>query len=57
MAALLAIEEAILPDYKQNRKDKYATQTEEEKIAFEEFFEEYQATLELYGCVFAYTTF
>lgn len=37
----------ILPDYKQNRKDKYATQTEEEKIAFEEFFEEYQATLEL----------
>ena len=38
---------AILPDYKQNRKDKYATQTEEEKIAFEEFFEEYQATLEL----------
>ena len=37
----------ILPDYKQNRKDKYATQPEEEKIAFEEFFEEYQATLEL----------
>ena len=37
----------ILPDYKQNRKDKYATQTEEEKIAFEEFFEEDQATLEL----------
>tara|TARA_B100001094_G_scaffold44598_1_gene39395 strand:- start:8648 stop:9472 length:825 start_codon:yes stop_codon:yes gene_type:complete len=40
---------AILPDYKQNRKDKYATQTEEEKIAFEEFFEEYQATLDLLG--------
>ena len=38
---------AILPDYKQNRKDKYATQTEEEKIAFEEFFEEYQATLDM----------
>ena len=37
----------ILPDYKQNRKDKYATQTEEEKIAFEEFFEEYQATLDM----------
>lgn len=37
----------ILPDYKQNRKDKYATQTEEEKIAFEEFFEEYQATLDI----------
>ena len=40
---------AILPDYKQNRKDKYATQTEEEKIAFEEFFEEYQATLDVLG--------
>ena len=40
---------AILPDYKQNRKDKYATQTEEEKIAFEEFFEEYQATLDMLG--------
>jgi len=37
----------ISPDYKQNRKDKYAEQTEEEKIAFEEFFEEYEATLEL----------
>ena len=40
---------AILPDYKQNRKDKYATQTEEEKIAFEECFEEYQATLDVLG--------
>jgi len=38
---------AILPEYKQNRKDKYATQTEDEKIAFEEFFEEYKATLDL----------
>tara|TARA_B100001964_G_scaffold245463_1_gene332582 strand:+ start:6437 stop:7252 length:816 start_codon:yes stop_codon:yes gene_type:complete len=37
----------ILPSYKQNRKDKYATQTEEEQIAFEEFFEEYNATLDL----------
>ncbi len=37
----------ISPDYKQNRKDKYAEQSEEEKIAFEEFFEEYEATLEL----------
>ena len=37
----------IDPNYKQNRKDKYATQTEEEKIAFEEFFEEYQATLDI----------
>ena len=37
----------ILPEYKLNRKDKYATQTDEEKIAFEEFFEEYQVTLDL----------
>ena len=27
----------ISPDYKQNRKDKFADQSEEEKIAFEEF--------------------
>ena len=27
----------ILPDYKRNRKDKYADQTEAEKVAFEEF--------------------
>lgn len=37
----------ILPEYKQNRKDKYATQTEEEKQAFINFFEEYEETLEL----------
>lgn len=37
----------ILPEYKLNRKDKYADQTQAEKIAFEEFFEEYQATLDL----------
>ena len=27
----------ILPDYKQNRKDKYATQTEEEKLRLKNF--------------------
>jgi len=37
----------IREDYKGNRKEKYATQTEEEKIAFEEFFEEYKCTLEV----------
>ena len=37
----------ILPEYKQNRKDKYATQTAEEKQAFADFFEEYEETLEL----------
>ena len=37
----------ILPEYKQNRKDKYAEQTEEEKQAFIDFFDEYEATLEV----------
>ena len=37
----------ISPDYKQNRKEKFAEQTEEEKIAFEEFFEEFEASLEV----------
>jgi DNA polymerase-1 len=37
----------IRSDYKQNRKEKYSTQTEEEKIAFEEFFDEYQCTLDI----------
>ena len=35
----------ILPDYKQNRKDKYAEQTEEEAAAFKKFFLEYEKTL------------
>lgn len=38
---------SISPEYKQNRKEKFADQTEEEKIAFEEFFEEYEASLSL----------
>lgn len=37
----------ILPEYKMNRKEKFADQTEAEKIAFEEFFEEYETALEL----------
>ena len=37
----------IHPAYKQNRKDKFAEQSEEERIAFEEFFEEFEATLEV----------
>ena len=37
----------ILPEYKQNRKDKYATQTDAEKQAFIDFFEEYEETLDL----------
>lgn len=35
----------INPEYKQNRKDKFADQSDEEKMAFEEFFEEYEASL------------
>jgi len=37
----------ILPNYKQNRKEKFAEQSEEERIAFEEFFEEFEESLEL----------
>ena len=36
---------AIYPEYKQNRKDKFETQTEAEKAAFELFFEDFQAAL------------
>ena len=37
----------IYPEYKLNRKEKYAQQTEEEKQAFLEFFNEFEATLDL----------
>ncbi len=37
----------INPEYKQNRKEKFAEQSESEKMAFEEFIAEYEATLEL----------
>lgn len=36
---------ALYPAYKQNRKDKFDEQSEEERIAFEEFFEEFEASL------------
>lgn len=39
---------AIYPEYKQNRKEKYAQQTEEEAAKFAVFFEDYQATLDLF---------
>jgi 5'-3' exonuclease len=42
-----AYRKKIAPDYKQNRKDKFAEQSEEERIAFEEFFEEFEASLDL----------
>ena len=34
-------------EYKQNRKEKFAEQSEAEKMAFEDFIAEYEATLEL----------
>lgn len=37
---------ALYPEYKQNRKDKQAEQTDTEKAAFELFFEDYIKTLE-----------
>lgn len=37
----------IYPLYKQNRKDKFADQTEEERIAFEDFFHEFEQSLRL----------
>jgi len=37
----------ISPEYKQNRKDKFSEQSEEERLAFEEFFEEFEASLEV----------
>lgn len=36
----------IYPEYKQNRADKYADQTEEEKLEFELFFEEFNRTMD-----------
>lgn len=36
---------SILPEYKENRKEKFANQTEAERKAFEEFFEEFTRTI------------
>ncbi len=38
---------AIYPEYKADRKERFKDQTEEEKMAFEDFFEEYGQTLKL----------
>ena len=42
-----AYRKAIFPKYKADRAEKFKDQTEEEKRAFKEFFEEYEATLDL----------
>ena len=39
---------AIYPLYKQNRKDKFDTQTEEEQLAFERFFTEFNRVMDHY---------
>ena len=42
-----AYRKRILPSYKQNRKDKYSKQTEEEALSFKEFILEYEHSLSL----------
>lgn len=42
-----AYRRSIYPEYKMNRKEKYDAQTEEEKQAFAEFFEDFNSTLDL----------
>jgi DNA polymerase-1 len=37
----------LYPEYKADRKERFKDQTEAEKIAFEEFFEEFEASLDL----------
>ena len=37
----------IYPEYKQNRKDKFEAQTEQEKKEFEEFFKEFEKALDI----------
>jgi 5'-3' exonuclease len=37
----------IYPEYKQNRKEKFADQSEEDRIAFEEFFAEFEESLKV----------
>lgn len=38
---------ALYPEYKQNRKDKFAEQTDAERAAFELFFEDYEKAVQL----------
>jgi 5'-3' exonuclease len=38
----------IFPDYKQNRKEKYASQTEQERLDFEAFFEEFNCVMDYF---------
>lgn len=47
----------IYPEYKSDRAEKFASQTEEEKQAFERFFKEYHRTLELLAEQYPVLTF
>lgn len=47
----------IYPDYKQNRKDRFDQQTDEEKLAFERFFTEFNRTMEYCKSEDRYTLF
>lgn len=47
----------IYPLYKQNRKDKFEQQTEEEQAAFERFFSEFNRVIERYQSDGAYPVF
>jgi 5'-3' exonuclease len=46
----------ILPSYKENRKEKFAEQTDAERLAFEEFFTEFNRTIDIYKEVDDYPT-
>lgn len=48
---------AIYPLYKQNRKDKFDTQTPEEQAAFEQFFAEFNRVIESYQSEDRYPVF
>lgn len=43
---------AIYPDYKQNRKDRFAAETEQEKQEFLNFLEDYNKTLDMLRAVY-----
>jgi 5'-3' exonuclease len=46
----------ILPSYKENRKERFAEQSESERLAFEQFFDEFNRTIDIYKEVGDYPT-
>lgn len=49
-----AYRKSVYSDYKQNRKDKYETQTEQEAKDFEAFFREFNKTIDTYSAISSY---